>query len=597
MAWDHDTATGQLPDLFVSITDEPGVAYFGSNIGQDGIPQFEVLEPGDYVGGDEPPVALRGVAVASIANGSGTQEVFAAHQADARLYHWNAQLGKMENIADDTGLDTYATLSTAGAWGDFDGDGDVDLFICRAPGYVEDPPEMENTRLWPGSRLVRNDGGVAFVGYGPPGIDDDLSSACAAWCDYDGVYGEDIFVGTFAGSGSHLYKQIANNDFVDATGDLGSNWNRFNVNGCVWAYLNGDDKVDLVVSHFDAPINVFYGLENGVFDESSPTVGSEDGYSGIAVYDYNNDGFPDILGLADDVNRGPDLFENRTAGDDRIFVNVASETGLVGPGGEGTGYVHGVVVADIGNGNGPEHPNPDGFPDLYFGRPVGSGEFLYLSKSSSALPFVKIRLKSQSPGDNAMGIGAYVTLVSGGECRRQFVDGGSMRGGQASSELIFGLKSIDDTPTATVVWPSGTVQPEVPLLLNQVNVIENAPVIVADATVVGTYQIQPGGLTNWAFTWVTNTVGDPAYDRVIFDLPGIPFQCRPPCGSIDNATEDVTLTVDAKQGGGYKHYLVWADRPCIPTCDIGFWVSSGSSAQADTSNVKKSLKVKICTSN
>jgi hypothetical protein len=172
-----------------------------------------------------------------------------------------------------------------------------------------------------------------------------------------------------------------------------------------------------------------------------------------------------------------------------------------------------------------------------------------------------------------------------------------MRGGQASRDLLFGLGTYDGAVAATVAWPGGALQVDVPLLLDQMNVIENAPVIVADATVVGTYQIQGVGLANWQFTWETNTVGDPAYDRVIFDIPGIPSQCRPTCGSIDNETEDVTLTVDAKQGGGYKHYLVWADRPCIPTCSIGFWTSSGSSAQADTSNVKKSLNIKICTSN
>jgi len=33
----------------------------------------------------------------------------------------------------------------------------------------------------------------------------------------------------------------------------------------------------------------------------------------------------------------------------------------------------------------------------------------------------------------------------------------------------------------------------------------------------------------------------------------------------------------------------------VPGCSIGFWVSSGSIAQADTSDVLKTLKIKVCT--
>jgi len=611
--YEGDEDTSPIDDLFVSISDAPSVTYNGFQMNSQGVPQYEALESYMYVGGVEPPIGLRGLAVGEIDHDS-VPGLFAAHATTPRLYRWNPVIEKMEDISAATGIDVLATESTAGSWGDYDRDGDLDLFVSRATGYVEDPAEMEEARISPASRLLKNvpktGGGREFVGAGSStGIADDLSSACTAWGYYDDDGYIDLFVGTFGAPGSQLYRNLGNGSFENVTNNLGQNWVRTRVTGCVWEDLNGDQIEDLLVSHYyptigeSEQIDVFYGSASGIFSDGQGNappyrLGSREGYSGIAAYDYNVDSLQDILALSDDANRGPDLFENRSAPQGNpVFVNMAPSTGLIEPDGTGVGYIHGVVIADLGDGSDNPGPAPDGIPDLLLGRPVSSEDFLYLARrhEASAAHFVKIRLTSPSASDNWLGIGAKVTVNAGGQYQLKIVDGGSMRGGQAGRELIFGLGPYDGAVNASVQWPSGVVQPVVPLLLDQLNVIVNAPVEVDDSTVTATYEAHPGNITDWYFTWETNSIGDPAYDMVIFDMPGIPPQCQPVYSAIDSTTEDVTLSVVAKSAGGYRHQIIWENPPCVPGCSIGFWVSSGSIAQADTSDVLKTLKIKVCT--
>lgn len=601
VAWNYegDVNPGHIDDLFVALTEYDSVIYRGFQVSPSGIPRFEELEPEHYQGLTLPPPGLRGLAYADM-NNDGVPEMFAAHESTPKLYRWNSALGKMFDLSISSGLAPYATNSTAGAWGNYDGDNFIDLFVCRAEGYIEDPPQMDNPRITPLSLLLQNSGGDGFTHVQGSGISNQLSSACATWGDYDEDGNADLFVGAFTvgGGGSQLYKNRGNGTFTNVTGLLNPNPQVVSVNGCLWADVNGDSYDDLILSHFNGQIEIYCGTEgggefnNGTEGPAPYRLGSVSGYSGMAVFDYNLDGRNDILGLSQNQYAGPDLFDNRGAMD---FFEVGEEVGLRGVGGQGSGYIHGAVVADLGNGAGGE--DLDGLPDLFFGRPVASNEFLYLSRYPGTVTphYVKIRTLSESSTDNRMGIGARVNINASGQICTQIVDGGSMRGGQASRDLTFGLGAFDGSVTATVTWPSGVVQSDVPLLLDRLNVIELAPLAIDDPTVVGTYLLQAGGLADWRFSWCTNTVGDPDYDWVIFDMASIPYECQPDFPTINvNTSDDVDLTVEALEGGGYKHVLVWSNRACVPTCNIGFWVSSGSVAQADTSDTLKSLQVKIC---
>lgn len=81
--------------------------------------------------------------------------------------------------------------------------------------------------------------------------------------------------------------------------------------------------------------------------------------------------------------------------------------------------------------------------------------------------------------------GAPVLVTAGSTSQIRLVDGGSMRGSQSSRDLIYGLGDFQGAITATVTWPSGIVQTDIPLVVDHLNVISLADIQVDNASVVG----------------------------------------------------------------------------------------------------------------
>ena len=67
------------------------------------------------------------------------------------------------------------------AWADYDGDGDLDLFV----GFAQDKP----------NRLYRNDKGTFVDVAAEAGVADLTDTRAAAWGDFDGDGDPDLFVG------------------------------------------------------------------------------------------------------------------------------------------------------------------------------------------------------------------------------------------------------------------------------------------------------------------------------------------------------------------------------------------------------------------
>src|SRR5262245_51682854 len=83
-------------------------------------------------------------------------------------------------------------MSTGGsfvnAWADYDGDGDLDLFV----GFGGATP----------NRLYRNDAGVLVDAAATLGVADQRGTLSAAWADYDGDRDPDLVVGFAPGAQS-----------------------------------------------------------------------------------------------------------------------------------------------------------------------------------------------------------------------------------------------------------------------------------------------------------------------------------------------------------------------------------------------------------
>jgi len=599
-----DFNNDDIDDLFVSISGGPSKLNRGINVGPSGVPLFDPVSAFDFVNGS-PQDGLKGLAVGNPFN-DGEVILFAADFQATRIYQYDPITQKVENIVSDLNVDSLATDATAVAWADYNQDGFLDLFIPRADGYVEDPPGYGST-LAIASRLLTNVPGPGstrqFIEAAGCGIPNDIFSISASWADIDGQNGPDLFVGSLfntGAGGSQLFVNNGNGTFVNETSRLPIT-PLIGVNGCSWSDMNNDGFLDLVLSFIDQQPAIFFNDGLGFFNDGNGGTaplrfGPSHGFSGLSVLDFNNDKFLDYLGLSNDVTRSMVLFNNDMPL--RGFPNFNRV--LVDIGISDLGYAHGMAVKDFGGIGGV----PDGIADFFVGRPTSTGKFFFLAESvpdpqGTTPHFVEVRLDADGSLDNSMGIGAIITITAGSHTQAQIVDGGSMRGGQASRDLHFGLGDFDGSVVATVAWPSGYFQTVDSLSIDNLNLVSGPPkMVVDDFNISGTYTVNPNGSVNWIFSWETNIDSDPDLDEVVFNLPAIPPQCQPSNGFVKlGMSPDVSLAISPAAQGGFTHVMTWANRPCVPKCTIPFWVTSAEGINGASSNSTADLRVRVCINN
>jgi ASPIC and UnbV/FG-GAP-like repeat/Immunoglobulin domain len=133
--------------------------------------------------------------------------------------------------------------STAAAWGDYDNDGDLDLFVsCTGP-----PPDFTGRP----NLFFRNDGDDRFTSLtGLPANDLEYQGGAShgcTWGDYDNDGWLDLFVANFSGQNDFLYHNNRDGTFtkvVDsiAVSDTASSW------ATAWGDYDNDGFLDLFVS-------------------------------------------------------------------------------------------------------------------------------------------------------------------------------------------------------------------------------------------------------------------------------------------------------------------------------------------------------------
>ena len=134
------------------------------------------------------------------------------------------------------------------AWLDYDGDGDMDLFVGNGQGlkYVDDGARLEVERV-ARSALYRNDGGMRFTD-----VSEIAGCARADWVqaiatgDYDNDGDTDLYLGCF---GDDVLLRNDGGRFVDATALCGlgnPGW----CSGAAFGDVNNDGLLDLYVANY-----------------------------------------------------------------------------------------------------------------------------------------------------------------------------------------------------------------------------------------------------------------------------------------------------------------------------------------------------------
>jgi hypothetical protein len=227
-----------------------------------------------------------------------------------------------------------AAATFANAWADFDGDGDLDLFV----GMNGAP-----------NRLYRNDKGTLNDVAAKAGVADARATRAAAWADADGDGDPDLLVGFTPGAGPVL--KLYRNDrgtFVDATELAGLKVDAGAVRQLAWVDVDSDFDLDLFVAFRDRPNALFVSANSRLIDVAA-SVGLADPRRSVGAswFDYDEDGDLD-LSVANMDGDANGLFRN----DKGKFTDVAKEAGAAGLGREPGVAANGTVrpcAVDINN--------------------------------------------------------------------------------------------------------------------------------------------------------------------------------------------------------------------------------------------------------
>jgi enediyne biosynthesis protein E4 len=211
-----------------------------------------------------------GVAIGDYDN-DGWPDIFVANYGKNRLYH-NNHNGTFTDVGEKAGI-TLGNWSAGPTFGDYDGDGKLDVFV---PGYVH--YDMAN----------QPESGTKAVSY--------------SFCNFRGVT---VMCGPrgLRGEPDHLFHNNGDGTFTDVSAQAGvTDPNKYYGFTSVFADVNDDGKVDLLVADDSTPSYLYVNKGNGTFEDDSYASGfalNQDGREtanmGLAVGDYENNGRLDLL--------------------------------------------------------------------------------------------------------------------------------------------------------------------------------------------------------------------------------------------------------------------------------------------------------------
>ena len=361
--------------------------------------------------------------------------------------------GRFRDVTFESGLaDEHHPTQTA-AWGDYDNDGDLDLFIGN-----EYAP----------SQLFRNLGDGTFDDVAEvAGVTNDDFAKAAVWGDYDTDGDPDLYVSNFGGL-NRLYRNNGDGSFTDVAAEHGLTLPLRSFPSWFWDY-NNDGALDLFVSGYEWNVRdvaasyiglpameteadrLYRGDGQGGFRE----VGAETGTARITqpmgsnFGDIDNDGFLDFyLGTGYPAYEGlmPNLLFRNVRGERFAEVTAAAGVGHLQKG-------HGVAFADF------DH---DGDQDIFVELGGAYAGDLYANAlfENPGTDNGWIALQLEGTRSNRSGIGARVRadIVENGERRsiyRWVNSGGSFGASPLRQHLGVGqARKID---ALEVYWPTSGI--------------------------------------------------------------------------------------------------------------------------------------------
>lgn len=455
----------------------PGGGRFGDSLNPEGLPSalFRNLGSGVFsavtsqAGVTDARRFTHGVAAADYDN-DGCCDILVTGYGGLQLWR-NQGDGAFQDVTEESGLSADRLWSSSAAWGDFNGDGQLDLYVAHYVNWspanhpvCPAPIKGEREICSPRDFLPLPDS--LFLSDGQGGFRDLGSTA--------GVSSEGKGLGVVLGD-------------IDLDGDLD-------------AYVANDTTENHLYINDGRGQLTETGLAAGVATDDR---GIPDGSMGVDIADFNRDGRPDLW-VANYEREAFALYRNEGQGQ---FLHVSQLTGITALGGLFVGFGTSFFDVDldgdedvfVANGHVIKYPrtaprrqlpllleNQAGhfvrveFPrGEYFGEPweargLAAGDLdddgdvdlaiahvneptrLLLNETVSAQASLSVRLVGTQSNRNA--IGAHLLLVTPEGAQLRLVKGGGSYLSQSDYRVVWAVPPHATSQRLVIHWPSGVQQ-------------------------------------------------------------------------------------------------------------------------------------------
>ena len=400
-------------------------------------------------------------AVAGDFDNDGDQDVFIGATVGESMLFENTGEGTFQDITNISGINVSDQVRGS-AWVDHDTDGFLDLYV----GLLYEP-----------NKLFKNNGDGTFVDVAQNiGAAGPLAAGIImglGFIDYDRDGDQDLFITQDNNNGNILLRYEDSGTYTDVSAISQTGLEVMGM-GVAFGDIDRDGLFDFYTTNLYEN-SLLLNSESGVFSDISASSGTEDtpgsmGW-GTFFFDANNDGWVDIYNNNETAFGG--VINSLMINQGYLTFNMLN-------------YESGAVINNNGYGSAFSDFDRDGDLDMILvGHPSSSGSINLLRNDSDPQNWIIFKLSQLE--QNIYGVGTTIELYHGNTRQLNFIGAGNGYCSQNTLDVHFGLGSETEIDSVIVFWPDGISESFSGLVFNEINYLNRGTGIAILSTISGSF--------------------------------------------------------------------------------------------------------------